>query len=511
MEEATRDQLFLSAQSLTDLYDPLSHTFDSTGGIPPANLITTIARIHQHPACPSRLDKDITEATRETVKNLAQSAIFDPLDHLYFSRRNSRSFAIPNLSKNLDTQSEMLSAMASSPATPASRWASTQLIKELAQHPFVTSSILPEENNELAFFWSLDTLEDLLDKEELKVAKAAFNLKKLGNIPSDDDPRRVYYRRNTLGQVLVGQALASATGMSQADAEKTLASAIEKIKARRQEILAAGTTQHTETISVLGNKARLLTGLCRSYSKTSEGATLEYLNSIGEEILTSFRKEDGSLLRIPNSDDSRSVSAFAYDYAVTIEALLEWYRLTWNPERLTEARELTTLFLDNFVNEDNFLVEISPEQSLFNFPIANTAMVFGPSTWGTGYGVLNRLKSLGFEHPKLDPVIEAISPNLQFSLGAFPVTQTDYMLAAFNNLEGQVLVLSSNQKTNKDLRMKLAEASFDSVFAIVEDPALATLPSVGSNAAVLLKNGEVVQTFSNAGGILTGVRSALKK
>ena len=509
-KEPSQARLFLSAGGLSDFYDPIELSFDGTGGIPPGNLITTLGRIGQHPACPPRVKKNITQATRDSVKNLAQSAIFDPLDHFFFSRRNSRSFAIPALSKNLDTQSEMLSAMASSPSTPASRWASQQMLVELEKEPFMATSVLPLEHNEHAFFWSLKALADILTEDELKVATAAFNLKKLGNIPSNDDTKRIYFRRNTLGQVRVGRELASATGLSQSQSDALLASAITKIKSRRDEILETGDSEYKETSAVLGSRARLLTALCRSYAADPRETTLSYLNSVGEDLLTRFCKEDGSLLRIPKEENTRSAPAFGYDYAVTIEALLEWHRLTWNPKRLQEARELTTLLLDNYTTDDNFLIETTSGESPLTFPVADTSMVFGPSTWGISYGVLNRMKNIGYEHPKLEPTLAAISAPLQLGLEEIPVTHTDYLAAAINNLDGYVLLVSAKIRENQKLRMALAEAPFDSVFVVVEDPTLATLPSVGNKAALLLKKGEVAQSFSSADGILGGLRTALK-
>ena len=434
----TKSSLFLTAQSLSDLYDSIDRTFDNTGGIPPGNLITTLSRLSDHPAAPSRFQRNARTATKESVELLTEAAIRDPLDDYFFDRRNSRSFAVPNLSKTLRTQAEMLSAMSNSPSTPASKRAVSSMLEELAQNPFLSTALYPNETNELAYFWSISALSDLLTDDEMAVAKAAFKLKTLGNVPTSDDPRRLYFRRNTLGLALFGAPLANKVGMSEAKTEQLLASVIEKLRARRAEILETSDSLLTEDMITLGPKARLLTALLRTQATSPQSATLKLVDQVGQEILTNFVGEDGRLLRVPTKENSRAVPAFAYDYAVTIEALLAWYRLTWKSEYLKKATELTQIFLDDFLGEDNFIIEVDPEKHPLTFPVHNRTMIFGPSTWGIALDNLNRMSALGFQHPKLKAAIDSPAPLLVFGLKLTPVVHTDYLMSALNGIDGYV-------------------------------------------------------------------------
>lgn len=506
-----QNDLFIKAQSLSDLYDDIDKTFDNTGGIPPGNLITTLARMSEHPATPSRLKKNARKASMESIELLTTSAIRDPLDGYFFIRRNSRSFAVPALSKTLRTQAEMLSAMSSSPSTPASERAITHMLEELAQNPIQSTALYPDETNELAYFWNTSALEDLLSSDEMAVAKAAFQLKGLGNVPSADDPRRLYFRRNTLGLNLFGTDLAKKVSKSETETEKLLASVIQKLTTRRNEILETSNALINEELNIVGPKARLLTALSRTHAASPQPTTLQSINQLGEEILSSFVGKEGQLLRAPSNQETREVPAFAYDYAVTIEALLEWYRVTWNSQLLAKAAELTTLFLDNFLNENNLIVEANAENHPLTFPVYSNSMIFGPSTWGTAHGVLKRMSALGHQHPKLDSAIEAHIPLLEIGLKGSPVIHTDYLLAAFNNLEGYVLLVSKSQKTNTNLRLALAQPEFDSVCTVLNDAPINKKPSLGSNTAILLKNGEQIASFTSTGEILRGLRSQLSK
>ena len=511
LDPLTKSDLFITAQSLSDLYDPLEKTFDNTGGIPPGNLITTLARIAAHPTTPTRLKKDAQTASKESVELLVESAIYDPLDSYFFSRRNSRSFAVPALSKTLKTQAEMLSAMASSPSTPASKRAIAAMLKELEEKPVATYSLYPSETNDLAFFWSINAIENLLTQDELAVAKVAFQLKSLGNIPSSDDPRRNYFRRNSLGLEFFGSELARKARKSQPETERLLASAIEKLSARRTEILKTTNALLSEDSPTLGPKARLLTALVRAYTTSPQSSNLVFLNKTGQEILSDYTGEEGRLFRTSTSEDLRAAPAFAYDYAVTIEALLEWYRVTWDSDLLDKASQLTTILLENYLDDNNYLMEAQVEKYPLPIPMHNIRMVFGPSTWGIAYGVFQRMSALGYEHPKLTDAIQAPKAILQGSLRNSPVVHTDYLLNAFNTLDGYALLVSDNQKENQSLRLALARPEFDSVFTFLKTPNSKNLPSIGNNAAILLKDGEAIRTFKSSSAILAGLRAQLAR
>ncbi|MDQ8191906.1 DUF255 domain-containing protein [Roseibacillus persicicus] len=511
--QATLSELFLAAQSLCDLYDDLNQAFDNTGGIPPGHLITTLARIAHHPACPPRLRETATEATRDSIKLLVQSAIRDPLDNYFFVRRSSRTFAIPALSKKLETQAEMLSAMTSSPQTPVTERAVRDLLDALANRPLSNYAVRPGETEDLGYVWSIDELSKILNEDELAIAKSAFQLRALGNVPNPDDPSRKFFRRNTLGLKKFGEELAKATDRSPEEAEALLASAKDKILARRNEILQASDGTLVEGTSVLTTKARLLTALSRAQSSNPSPATLAAVESLGNEILTRFQQEDGHLLRIPSQEGNRAVPGFGSDYALTIDALLEWYRVSWNPDLLQTASQLTTILLEEFTNEKHRLLERAVDEQVLTFPSHGESMIFGPSLWGTAYGVLTRMASLGFEHTKLAPVLEEITPYLTSSLKFLPVVHTDYLYAAINNFDGYVLVLSKDAASNEKatLMNPLATAEFDCVAVTIEGDSLRELAHLGGSAGVLLKDGEKVASFAAASEIIDGVRREISK
>ncbi len=263
----TRGELLLSAQSLTDLYDPTVRTFDKTGGIPPGSLITTLSRISTYPSIPKRLATSTQSAVSGALENLIRSAIRDPLDGYFFLRRNSRSFSIPAFTKHLTTQADMLSALASSPSsTPALLKAEEQLLQTLQISSFSAVTSTENEIEESPYIWSRNAIAKELSEEEAHVAFAAFNILNLGNIPLGEDSQRLFFRRNTLGLYKSGPELARATGFSQNKSEQLLKNAIRKLRERRREIITLADLEMVETTPFLATKARLLTALTRSFA-----------------------------------------------------------------------------------------------------------------------------------------------------------------------------------------------------------------------------------------------------
>ncbi len=504
-------ELFLRAQGLADLYDPTTSTFDNTGGIPPANLITTLSRISQHPACPPRLRKNAKRATQAVNQHLIQSAIRDPLDGQFYIRRGSNSFAIPILSKHVRTQAEMLSALVSSASNTISDYAIEQLITSFLNNRFESLSINRDEVIDEVYFWKKETLSELLSPQELEVATAAFGLHNLGNIPGNDDPQRNFFRRNTLGLVKFGPQLAAELNLPSSEAEKLLTSLSTKLAIHQDTVVEANNGRNEETLVTVSNQAYLLTGLVRAQATKPNTASNQLLENIGNQILNDYLTEDQKLLRILQDGKRESLFAQAQDYVVVLEALLEWYRLTWNEEILFHIKGLTNTFLDHFIDENGYPFEVNPAQYPLSFPIYNSTMIFGASTWGVCYHVLQRLSQLGYEHERLQTTLTAIILPLETGLKKTPVLHTDYLLAATNNVEGYLLVLSKSQANNRSLRQEFMNPAFDSIQTIVENETFTNLPSLQNSAAILLQKGKVVSRFQNTSGIPSALRQELAR
>lgn len=513
LPELTFRDLLRGGKQLIDLYDDIDSTFDGTGGIPPGNLITALSRIAVHPQTPQRFRKEANEVSAGALDLLVHSAIRDPLDGTFFLRRATRSFAVPAFAKHINTQSEMLSTIASQPRTLETTLAEQQLLKALNRDKAIASSLVKPTSEGNPYLWSLEAIASALTKEEMKVATLAFGLRTLGNIPASDDPSRQYFRRNSLGLLLQDQKLADAAELPLAESNELLASVLEKLKILRTDIFATSGGLLTETAPILADRARLLTAYSRSYATQPSATTLGMAENLASELLTHYNAADGSLLRCASSPGKRAIPAFASDYALLIEALLEFHRITWDAMLLERAQELATTLLNEHLDENDFLVEQKPEDQILTFPVHSPSMIFGPSTWAPASGFLKRFSSIGYQHPKLEAALAKMNPLLKQSFLRQPVVHTDFLHSAAINLEGYVLLVDGDLPAESAvaLRRGLAQPKFDSVFALTEGANSKVLGKLGGKAAILYQNGEAVLTFEAVPDLLSTLQAHLSQ
>ncbi|MBK1832707.1 DUF255 domain-containing protein [Roseibacillus ishigakijimensis] len=509
--EMSRGMLFLTMQALTDLHDPLSHTFDNTGGIPPGNLLTTLGRLTDHPACPQRLREKTKEALVDASIHLVTSAVRDPLDGTFFARRGSHSFAVPVLSKEPETQAEMLSALASVPPHLEGERALRQLLASEEASPLTTRHVKLKKDGQLGYFWNVSDLQEFLSESEMKVAESAFELRSLGNVPKGDDPEGRFFRLNSLGLKRTDSELAEATGYSITEAEEILARLQEKLLAKRQERLAEHEALFVEDRVGLASLARQLTALTRAHQVAPEAAPLALIEKVGQTITSQYLHSGDQLWRFPHKDNLRAIPGSAFDYAVTLEALLAWHRLTWEEELLLTCQKLAHTLVSQFSDRNHFLTEQTKESPLHVFPVYGNQMIFGPSTWGTSYGALTHLQNLALAPEGTSEMLAAITPILQASLQRFPVIHTDFLHAAVSHLENRVLILSPTLEPSAmaELRGQLATAEFDAVRALPAPKSWPGLPQPEGKAAILLAGGEVVAEFASPEEILPALRQDL--
>ncbi|MEM9081900.1 MAG: DUF255 domain-containing protein [Verrucomicrobiota bacterium] len=357
LDPLRRSSLAQHLRLLNGYYDPVTGLFDRTGGLPPANLITTLTRTAQHPAISNSQRQEALSSCRNALETLSKTAIFDPLQNRFFQRRLSRSFSIPDTTTHTLTQSGLLNAFSSIDLQPAAQFAHDSLLS-LARNPIPASTSINNPTvSKDCFFWTKNQLKELLSPEEFKLASFLFKLHELGNIPSSDDPTRLYFRKNSLGFRQSIADYASANNQPLTSTQTLFESLRTKLADNRAERLAASGSLQTENTLSLSNQAQLLTSLCRNYGKSPNAEILALADALAAQLRTKFRDSNGRLLHFPREAGLRQVPAFASDYATLLEALLESYRLKWDPALLVESRNLASELLDEFANEQGLLHE----------------------------------------------------------------------------------------------------------------------------------------------------------
>lgn len=98
--------------------------------------------------------------------------------------------------------------------------------------------------------------------------------------------------------------------------------------------------------------AMILKGLCQSYSVFGDAHFLRLAKKNVHWLLKHQLKEDGSLNRNYKKGES-TISGFLDDYAQTIDALIELYRVTFDESWLTYALQLTEISIENFFDKNS--------------------------------------------------------------------------------------------------------------------------------------------------------------
>ncbi|MDP0491345.1 MAG: DUF255 domain-containing protein [Verrucomicrobiota bacterium JB023] len=507
--ESSLAALFIKFQRLAQLYDPVARRFDGVGGLPPSGLLTSLGRLAHHPGCPSKLRKNAADSSREALSTILRSAIRDPLDGAFFARRLSPSFSIPTLTKHLNTQAAMLSAITSSEVTPLTERSQERLLTYLNHSPPLSTVPANAGKARQAYFWESQKLQDLLDEREWEVVKLAFDISNIGNLASGDDPTRAYFRKNSLGLKTLPEEMANQLGITPSEASRYLAGACEKLAKNREAGIQAAGGFSQETTLPLSTQARLLTGLAlsASWGGPLSDESLSMAAELADRLITDYYQE-GQLYRIAPSENHRGEPALANDYALLIESLLAYHRLTLDDDLFSLSIELATHLLDHHVDSEHNLSENPLEASLLPFSIQNWKMIFGPSTWGTAYGALRRLQGGGFEHPALEPILERQESVLEPASALTPVVHTDFLAARLNTW-GQLTLVLSGAQTDAELtalRQQLLAPEFDSILTMRANE---RLPQP-EGAALLRMNGETVRQFESLSEVIPALRNTLQ-
>lgn len=507
--DLSRREAFLATQRIVDLYDATKRDFDYVGGIPPADLLSVLIQVAAHPAAPSRFRADVGPATSGTLDKIVRSATRDPLDNYFFAQRASPSYAVPVFVKSLVIQSNFMTVFAHSQPTPILSYAEAALFTALEQSAFTIQSPGNLEVARAAYLWSEQSLQAILTEQEYRVAEKAFELQPLGNIPRGEDIDGLFFRKNSLGLKKSPQELAEATGLPLDKSNELFASLTAKIAAERDQRLESGPRLLTETLPTLYSRAQLLQALSHSAAVRPSTAKLARIDALADSIMTDYRSPEGALLRIPHDLANRSFPAQAIDLIKAADALLTYYNFFGKPDVLPAVQALVSELLNRCLDENDLLYETPPAERIIQMPNYDNRMVFGVSSWGLGLSVLNRAASLGHQHPRLEAACAAMKDFLNDGVRKRPFVHTDYLLNFFLHEPRLVLLVPSDRAAV--YRRELATPKFFSILTVSESSKADAWPSLEGNSALLLRDGEVVQSWQDPSQVAAGLESYLSK
>ena len=429
MSEQPAMDLVRSLRQLVSLYDPTSRNFDEAGGLFPAGAIELLATAAVHPGLSPALRSHALETTRNLMVDLLSSAMFDPLEGGVFSARGSTSWSLPQFARSGPDQGRVAVALLQVYRVTGDPQVLDKALGLItfAEKSYVTGEGLfamglVEPSVPAHWMWSVEDIEKALPPEDAAWWIKVNGMKGLGNLPSEVDSHREFFRCNTLG---FAQTMAEiAAGQSQAAA--TFAPRFESAKAKLLAVRNARLGKfRPDGCSHAGATFRMVSAYAAAFGATGDERFREKAVTLLKRAQEAFGV--GPRLRMYTADAPDSINAGrAFLYALALQAVLDVAAITSDEHWLYWSEDLATTAAELFTGND-FLKECTDESKLIDLPITDLIMLFDDSTAGLVSQAECRLAELG--RPLVASFSELATPLPTYAVDR-PVLHSDLLLAS---------------------------------------------------------------------------------
>jgi uncharacterized protein len=416
-------------RQLASLYDPFSRTFDETGGLFPASSMELLATTATRPGVPKDVRDRCMETTRNLLDDLLPSAMFDPLDGGVFNSRRGVSWSLPSFVRDCLGQARAaFSLLEAHRATgnPLALQKALGLIA-FAEANYSTedglfSAGLTQETKLTDWLWSVEEVKKVLGPEDADWWIRATGMDELGNLASEVDPLREFFRANTLGLAKPPAVLAAELGQPVDVFTKRFDAARAKLLAVRNARLgklSADTTSHAYA------SFRMASAYASAFSVTGD----EKYREKAVAVLTRCREAFGvgPRLRLFSRDTPPPIgSGRAFLYALALQSTLDVYAISPDERWLLWSEDLATTAAELFIG-DGFIKECPDEAVLIDLPITDYVMLFEDSSGGLFSAAESRLTEIA--RPLLPQLSEIATPIPNYVTDR-PVLHTDLLLAS---------------------------------------------------------------------------------
>lgn len=416
----------LALRELLALYDPYTKGFDQAGGLFPAGLLELLAVTSKHPGLQEDLKEKAGKVLVELLNELLPSAMFDPLDGgVYSSRRGGISWDFPSFVRNCGSQARIASSLVEAYHATGNALALDRALDAMA---FVHGQYRNEEGLYVMglqgalrmedWMWTPEEIRKLLPASQADWWIRASGVKGLGNLPSEADPHREFFRCNTLSLPMSPLRISQENGkwgISLVEFEESRA-VLRNSRLKKTRSLFRDRTAHlTSCLRVASAEASLFTA-------TRDEAHRDRAVDLLRKVRAVF--SDGRNLRcIPGSAADAVSIGRAFHYALAIQTSLDVLAITGDDEWLLWAEDLAAVSAEQFAR-DGHLFECPESAVVIDMPLADQAMWFDDSTAGLFAMAECRMASLG---RPLMPRLAEVAGVWPESVAARPVSRTDLL------------------------------------------------------------------------------------
>jgi len=432
-----------SLRQLASMYDPYSRSMDGAGGLFPSGSIELLAQAAARPGLPAELRNRCMETLRGLSDDLLSSAMFDPLDGGVFSAKRSSSWALPSFSRNCPGQAKVAVALIEAYRASGDR---RLLDKALGLIAFAEKSYgtqeglfsvgLTPESEPAAWMWSVEDVEKELGPEDAAWWIAATGMKGLGNLPSEADPKREFFRSNTLAMTKSPGEIAATLGQSPETFGLRFEAARAKLLAARAARMGAFPK---DECSHAAASLRMVSAYAAAYAATGDeahrGKAVALLNRSREAFSV------GPHLRTFSKEAPDSIAAGrAFLYALALQSVLDVAAITLDEKWFLWSEDLATTAAEMFTGK-GFLKECPDDAKLIDLPVTDLVMLFDDSTAGLVSSAETRLAGLG--RPLVASFSELATPLPTYAVDR-PILHTDLLSATLSRHFRICAVLGEN-------------------------------------------------------------------
>ncbi|MFK8105433.1 MAG: thioredoxin domain-containing protein [Saprospiraceae bacterium] len=293
-------------------------------------------------------DKKAFDATKVTLDNMAWGGIYDQLGGGFARYSTDQEWLVPHFEKMLYDNAQLVSLYSEAyqmTKDPLYKKIVTETLefieRELTDKSggFYSSLDADSEGEEGKFYvWTKEEIETIINNEEqAKIFCEYFSIKSGGNWE---------HGKNILHRTKTDAAWAKKMKTSEVELFQSIQNAKEKLFKARAKRVRPGLDNKV----LCAWNALMLKGYVDAYRAFGEKAYLEVALKNGNFILEQMLEADGRLNR--NYKDGKSViNAFLDDYALTIDAFISLYQVTFDESWLYKAKDLGTYVNAHFFDE----------------------------------------------------------------------------------------------------------------------------------------------------------------
>jgi uncharacterized protein YyaL (SSP411 family) len=428
MSQQPAEDVVLSLRQLASFYDPYSRSFDEAGGLFPAGAMDLLSTAAIQPGLPADVRLRCLETTRELLLDLLPSAMFDPLDGGVFSSRRANSWALPAFSRDCGSQARTAVALIHAYRATGNAVA---LEKALGLIAFAEKSYTTREGlfsvgmakltDPAAWLWSVEDIKKELPPEDAAWWIKATGMQGLGNLPSEVDPNREYFRGNSLG---ISKSLA----VLAADQSQSLEVFTPRFESTRKILLKARNTRLGPAVrddcSHAGVTFRMVSAYAAAFGVTGDEKFREKAVALLGKSRTAF--SDGPKLRLFSRDAPKSIGeGRAFLYGLALQAAMDVSVITSDAKWLVWSEDLASTAAELFTDAE-FLKECPDDARIIDLPVTDLVMLFDDSTAGLISFAETRLA--GRQRSLVTTFSELATPLPTYSVDR-PILHTDLLQA----------------------------------------------------------------------------------